>query len=64
MLWLDVGALTDGLLFGALANGGIVRVGHDGEKLTFAFEARAAADPKPSKPKDPRLPPAPSTSTS
>ena len=31
--------LTDELLFGALANGGTVRVGHDGEKLTFGYSA-------------------------
>jgi ATP-dependent Clp protease ATP-binding subunit ClpA len=30
--------LTDELLFGKLANGGTVRVGADGDKLTFAFE--------------------------
>jgi ATP-dependent Clp protease ATP-binding subunit ClpA len=36
--------LTDELLFGALANGGKVRVDHDGDKLTFAFEPRPAPD--------------------
>jgi ATP-dependent Clp protease ATP-binding subunit ClpA len=36
--------LTDELLFGALANGGKVRVDHDGDKLTFAFEPRPAVD--------------------
>jgi ATP-dependent Clp protease ATP-binding subunit ClpA len=31
--------LTDELLFGALATGGTVRVGHDGTALTFVYEA-------------------------
>jgi len=34
--------LTDELLFGALANGGSVSVGLDGEKLTFAYAALPA----------------------
>jgi ATP-dependent Clp protease ATP-binding subunit ClpA len=33
--------LTDELLFGALANGGVVRVGYQDSKLTFAYEAAA-----------------------
>ena len=32
--------LTDELLFGALASGGTVQVGHDGVKLTFAYTAQ------------------------
>jgi ATP-dependent Clp protease ATP-binding subunit ClpA len=35
--------LTDELLFGALASGGTVRVGHDGAKLTFAYTAHVPA---------------------
>ena len=42
--------LTDELLFGKLAQGGSVRVGHDGDKLTFEFPAQA--------PPAPALPPA------
>jgi len=38
--------LTDELLFGALANGGVVTVDHDGEKLTFAFRAAPPAAPQ------------------
>ena len=38
--------LTDELLFGALASGGIVTVDHDGEKLTFAFRAAPPAAPQ------------------
>jgi ATP-dependent Clp protease ATP-binding subunit ClpA len=57
--------LTDELLFGALANGGKVRVDHDGDKLTFTFEARPAAAEKPKKgPKSPRLLAAPVTTPS
>ena len=32
--------LTDEILFGALENGGTVTIGHDGERLTFEFEAK------------------------
>ncbi|HEY4187938.1 MAG TPA: ATP-dependent Clp protease ATP-binding subunit ClpA [Polyangia bacterium] len=46
--------LTDELLFGALANGGTVRVDHDGEKLTFAFRAATPPAPAARKPKAPR----------
>jgi ATP-dependent Clp protease ATP-binding subunit ClpA len=57
--------LTDELLFGALANGGKVRVDHDGDKLTFAFEARPAAAAHSKKgPKTPRLLAAPPTTPS
>ncbi len=35
--------LTDELLFGSLAGGGTVRVDHDGEKLTFAYQQRPGA---------------------
>ncbi len=32
--------LTDEILFGALENGGTATIGHDGNELTFAFEAK------------------------
>jgi ATP-dependent Clp protease ATP-binding subunit ClpA len=41
--------LTDELLFGALASGGTVRVDHDGEKLTFAYQ-RAGGGESPERP--------------
>jgi len=41
--------LTDELLFGALANGGSVSVGLDGEKLTFAYAALPAKATNPDK---------------
>ena len=46
--------LTDELLFGALANGGVVTVDHDGEKLTFAFRAAPATAPQKKKPAAPK----------
>ena len=49
--------LTDEILFGELEHGGTVRVGFDGEKLTFAFEA--ASPPEPESPSEPETPPAP-----
>ena len=50
--------LTDELLFGALANGGTVKVDRDetGEKLSFSFEARVAETSR--APKAPKLLPA------
>ena len=44
--------LTDELLFGALANGGSVKVDMDGEKLAFTY---AAAPAKPAGPEKPAL---------
>ncbi|HEX2659967.1 MAG TPA: ATP-dependent Clp protease ATP-binding subunit ClpA, partial [Polyangia bacterium] len=48
--------LTDELLFGALANGGSVRVDLEGDKLTFAFQSGPATKPKKRKTKAPRAP--------
>ena len=42
--------LTDEILFGKLEHGGTVRVGYDGEKLTF--------DCEPAPPPEPEAPPA------
>ena len=39
--------LTDEILFGALENGGTVRIGLDGDKLSFTPEAQAPAPPEP-----------------
>jgi ATP-dependent Clp protease ATP-binding subunit ClpA len=49
--------LTDEILFGQLEHGGTVRVGFDGEKLTFDCEA--APPPAPETPPEPEAPPAP-----
>ncbi|MCG6927117.1 MAG: ATP-dependent Clp protease ATP-binding subunit ClpA [Acidobacteria bacterium] len=49
--------LTDEILFGDLEHGGTVRVGFDGEKLTFDFEG--APPPEPESPPEPEAPPAP-----
>jgi ATP-dependent Clp protease ATP-binding subunit ClpA len=49
--------LTDEILFGELEHGGTVRVGFDGEKLTFAFEAASPSEPE--SPPEPETPPAP-----
>jgi ATP-dependent Clp protease ATP-binding subunit ClpA len=39
--------LTDQILFGALENGGTVKIGLDGDKLTFTPEAPVVAPPEP-----------------
>jgi len=49
--------LTDEILFGDLEHGGTVRVGFDGEKLTFDFEP--VPPPEPESPPEPEAPPAP-----
>jgi ATP-dependent Clp protease ATP-binding subunit ClpA len=48
--------LTDELLFGALASGGTVRVDHDGEKLTFAYQRAGGESPAPPAPPEPAEP--------
>ena len=44
--------LTDEILFGELEHGGTVRVGFDGEKLTFTFEASSPPETETPEPAD------------